>query len=95
MTNDTDKLLGVVKISVSIETPSGLFEETKALECNGFSLADVGTVIQREAYELLRQVATYGKATKAYGEQSSAQAAKVKKSLEDLLVPGVVVSPPH
>jgi hypothetical protein len=52
MIDESQKLRGQVKISICY----GDTCETEILECAGqFSIAEVGTVIQRHAYDLLIQ----------------------------------------
>lgn len=57
MIDDSTRLAGVVEVTVTLTDLKGSRTESKLLECNNYSLSDVGTVVQREAYELLRMVA--------------------------------------
>jgi hypothetical protein len=57
MVQDNDKLHGVVEISVKLTDTRGAHQQSTAIVTRGFTLSEVGTVLQRETYELLRLVA--------------------------------------
>jgi hypothetical protein len=57
MTDDRDlRLRGKIELRVTLLDSSGNVSREEVIDCNGYSLADVGTQAQRDIYELLRQV---------------------------------------
>jgi len=57
MIQDNDKLHGVVEIVIALTDTRGRRHLSTAIVARGYTLSDVGTVLQRETYELLRRVA--------------------------------------